>query len=282
MSATATSKKPPHARLGDLDLWLLDAGTFRLDGGAMFRVVPRVLWEKLCPPDEKNRIQMAMRPLLVRAGDGSYVLVETGIGARRRDPKFVDMFEVREGPGLVASLEAAGVRPEQVSKVILTHLHFDHVGGLADLPNARLVVQEEELEDSYAGCDLCKASYIETDWKAVRDAGRVDVVRGEAEVAPGVRVVKTGGHTRAHQIVRLSSGGQEGVFWGDLVPMAAHLKPHFVMAYDLYPVACWEAKRELVPRAVAEGWLSVFYHEPAAPFGRVVRDGRDFRVEAIS
>jgi glyoxylase-like metal-dependent hydrolase (beta-lactamase superfamily II) len=97
-----------------------------------------------------------------------------------------------------------------------------------------------------------------------------------------VKVQVTGGHTRAHQIVRLSSDGQEGVFWGDLVPMAAHLKPHWVMAYDLYPVDIWEAKRELIPRAIEERWLNVFYHEPTTPFGRVVKDGRDMRVEAIS
>jgi glyoxylase-like metal-dependent hydrolase (beta-lactamase superfamily II) len=149
-------------------------------------------------------------------------------------------------------------------------------------PNAKLVVQKGELEDAYAGCDLCKASYVEDDWKAWRDAGRLEVVDGDAEIAPGISVVKTGGHTRAHQIVRLSSAGQQGVFWGDLVPTSAHLKPHFVMAYDLYPMDVWQAKKELVARAVEQRWLSVFYHDPKTPFGRVARDGKDYRVEAIS
>src|SRR5262249_52472487 len=123
----------PRATLGELELVLLDAGTFRLDGGAMFRVVPQVLWEKRCPPDELNRILLAMRPLLVRAGDGSWVLVESGIGARRRDAKFIDMFDVREGPGLAASLAEAGVKPEEISKVVVTHMHFDHIGGVTAL-----------------------------------------------------------------------------------------------------------------------------------------------------
>jgi glyoxylase-like metal-dependent hydrolase (beta-lactamase superfamily II) len=272
----------PRTQIGDLELHLLDAGTFRLDGGAMFRVIPRVLWENRCPPDERNRILLAMRPVLVRALDGSWVLVESGIGAARRDPKFKDMFDVREASPLEASFASLGVRPDEVSKIVVTHMHFDHVGGIAPFANAKLVVQKGELEDAYAGCELCKASYVEQDWKALKDSGRLEVVDGDREVAPGISVVKTGGHTRAHQIVRFSSRGEEGAFWGDLIPTSAHLRPHYVMAYDLYPVDCWRAKKELVPRAVEEGWTNVFYHDPVSPLGRVRPDGRDFRVEAPS
>lgn len=271
-----------RTKIGDLELHLLDAGTFRLDGGAMFRVIPRVLWESRCPPDEKNRILLAMRPVLVRALDGSYVLVESGIGATRRDPKFKDMFDVREAEPLEASFAKAGVRPEQVSLIVVTHMHFDHVGGVQGFPNAKLVVQRGELEDAYAGCELCKASYVEPDWKPLKEQGRLEVVDGDVAVAPGISVVKTGGHTRSHQIVRFSSNGQEGVFWGDLIPTSAHLRPHYVMAYDLYPVDCWQAKKELVPRAIEERWTNVFYHDPVSPLGRVRPDGRDYRVEAVS
>ena len=271
-----------QAKIGDLELRVLDAGTFRLDGGAMFRVIPRVLWENRCPPDDKNRILLAMRPVLVRALDGSWVLVESGIGAQRRDPKFRDMFDVREERPLEASLADAGVRPEQISKIIVTHMHFDHIGGIAPFPKAKLVVQKGELEDAYAGCDLCKASYVEQDWKVLKDQGRLEVVDGDVEVAPGISVIKTGGHTRAHQIVKFPSRGEQGAFWGDLVPTSAHLRAHYVMAYDLYPVECWQAKKELVPRAVEERWVNVFYHDPVSPLGRIKADGRDFRVEAVS
>jgi glyoxylase-like metal-dependent hydrolase (beta-lactamase superfamily II) len=246
----------------------------------MFRVVPKVLWEQRCPADERNRILLAMRPLLVRALDGTYVLVESGIGARRRDPKFREMFSVQEDEGLGASLARAGVSPEQISKVVLTHMHFDHAGGIGELPRARLFIQRGEFEDAYAGCDLCKASYVEEDWKALREQDRIVLLDGDAEVAPGIRVVVTGGHTRFHQIVRLSSDGEEGVFLGDLVPTSAHVRPHYVMAYDLYPVTCWEAKRDLIPRAIEERWLCIFYHDPVTPLGRIRKDGREFRVEA--
>jgi glyoxylase-like metal-dependent hydrolase (beta-lactamase superfamily II) len=271
-----------RGKVGDLELLVLDAGTFRLDGGAMFRVIPRVLWENRCPPDEKNRILLAMRPVLVRALDGSWVLVESGIGAARRDAKFKDMFDVRETKPLEASLAEVDVRPEQISKVVVSHMHFDHIGGVLPFTKAQLVVQKGELEDAYAGCDLCKASYVEPDWKALKDAGRLVTVDGDAEIAPGISVTRTGGHTRAHQIVRFESKGEKGVFWGDLVPTGAHLRAHYVMAYDLYPVACWQAKKELVPRAVEERWLNVFYHDPVTPFGRIHPDGRDFRVEAVA
>ena len=282
----------PRARLGGVEVFLLDEGTFRLDGGAMFRVVPKVLWEKKCPADDRNRILLAMRPLLVRALDGSWILVESGIGPRRRDAKFREMFDVREGPGIEAGLAELGVRPEDISQVVVSHMHFDHVGGVIAaespagerrlrFPNARLVVQKGELQDAHAPCDLCRASYVEDDWKLLRDGERLRIVDGAAELAPGVSVHVTGGHTQAHQIVEAGEGRERAIFWGDLIPTSAHLRPHFVMAYDLYPVACFEAKRRLVKQAVDERWVSVFYHDPESPFGRVVPDGKDYRVEAI-
>src|SRR5262249_28231175 len=154
--------------------------------------------------------------------------------------------------------------------------------GKPRFPNARLVLQKGELDDAYAGCDLCKASYVEEDWKLLREHELVNVVDGDADIAPGVRVVKTGGHTASHQIVEVGTGHSKAVFWGDLIPTSAHIRPHWVMAYDLYPMRVWEAKRELVARAVEQKWVSVFYHDPVSPFGVVVPDGKDFRVEAVS
>jgi glyoxylase-like metal-dependent hydrolase (beta-lactamase superfamily II) len=272
-------------RLGDVRVDLLDGGSLRLDGGAMFRVVPRALWEKVAPPDAQNRVSLAMRPLLVRTRT-STIIVDTGIGAERRDATFLERLAVRAGPPLEEQLAALGVAPDEVDRVVLTHLHFDHAGGLLRedgrprFPRARVAVQEDELADAGADCPLCKASYVKDDWRAIE----FDLLEGDAELTPGLRVVRTGGHTRAHQVVRVDGGGQTLVAWGDLVPTAAHLRPHWVMGYDLYPVEAWTAKQALLPPAIAAGWIHVLYHEPERPLGRLVAtaDGRDHRVEALA
>lgn len=271
-------------RLGDdVRVDLLDGGGLRLDGGAMFRVVPRALWEKVAPPDAQNRVGLAMRPLLVRTAT-STIIVDTGIGAERREAAFLERLAVRPGPPLEEQLAALGVAPDEVDRVVLTHLHFDHAGGLLRpdgrprFPRARVAVQRDELDDAGADCPLCRASYVRDDWRSID----FDLLEGDAELTPGVRVLRTGGHTRAHQVVRVDGGGETLMAWGDLVPTAAHLRPHWVLGYDLYPVEAWTAKQALLPPAIEAGWLHVLYHEPERPLGRLVptADGRDHRVEA--
>jgi glyoxylase-like metal-dependent hydrolase (beta-lactamase superfamily II) len=277
---------PTSFSLGDVRCDLLDEGQFRLDGGAMYRVVPKVLWERGAPADDRNRITLAMRPLLVRTGDET-ILIETGIGPRRRDAKFSEMCAIEPGPGIESGLEALGLTPSDVTRIVLTHMHFDHGGGLLGetglrFPKAVVTVQAGELEDSDEGCPLCKASYLADDYAPVRDAERFHVVSGDTELVPGLSVEVTGGHTRAHQIVKLSAGGETLAFWGDLIPTHLHLRPHYVMAYDLYPRQSWEAKKRLVPQAVEEKWVNVFYHDPEAPLGVAVADGRKFRIEPLA
>lgn len=274
-------------RLGDVQLDLLDEGVFRLDGGAMFRVVPRVLWERQHAPDPLNRIRLAMRPLLIRTG-GRTILVDAGIGPDRRDPTFAERLGIEPGPGVRGGLEALGVSPAEVDTVILTHLHFDHGGGLVDaagelcFPNAQVVVQSDEWTDAHDDCPLCRGSYVATDYAALEAAGKLEVIEGDAEIAPGVSVLVTGGHTRAHQIVKVQSQGQTAVAWGDLIPTAAHLRPHYVMAFDLYPRQAYEAKRDLLAQALEEDWVHVLYHEPARPFGRVRPEGKGYAVEELA
>jgi glyoxylase-like metal-dependent hydrolase (beta-lactamase superfamily II) len=277
---------PTSFSVGDVQCDLLDEGLFRLDGGAMYRVVPKALWERGAPADDRNRITLAMRPLLIRTGKET-ILVETGIGPERRDPKFTDMCAIEQGPGVEAGLAALGLAPADVTRVVLTHMHFDHGGGLisADgglrFPNATVSVQKLELEDSTEGCPLCRASYLAPDYDPIREAQRFDVLDGDAEITPGISVQVTGGHTRAHQILKIAAGDETVAFWGDLIPTSLHLRPHYVMAYDLYPRQSWEAKRALVPQMVEEGWINVFYHDANHPLGKVVPEGRSFRVEAL-
>ncbi len=266
---------------------LLDDGHFRLDGGALFRVVPKVLWERDCPPDERNRIDLALRPLLVRTPGGETVLIDCGIAPERRGAKMTDQCAIQPGPGVEAGLAALGLTPEDVDAVVLTHLHFDHAGGLVRreggqdalrFPRARVLVQQDELTDAAEDCPLCRASYRADDLALPRSQGRLEALRGDAEPFAGVHLEVTGGHTRAHQRVRIATGDETVVFWGDLIPTAAHLRPQYVMALDLYPRDCWAAKERLLPQAVEEGWIHVFYHDPRAPLGRVVAEGRGFRV----
>jgi len=285
VGVTATSH-----RLGPVRVDLLDEGRFRLDGGAIFGVVPRVMWSALAPPDERNRVDLALRPLLVRTPEAT-VLVDVGIGPERRDPRFADRFGVAAGPGIEAGLAALGLGPGDVDRVVLTHMHFDHGGGLVRpgpdgepvlrFPSARVVVQRGELEDAGSDCRLCRASYVAEDYALVREAGRLEVVDGDVDLVPGVRLRVTGGHTRAHQLVEVTGGGETLVFWGDLIPTRAHLRPHYVMALDLYPVQAYEAKAALLEEAIAGGWVQVFYHDPELPIGRVRREGRGYVVTPL-
>jgi glyoxylase-like metal-dependent hydrolase (beta-lactamase superfamily II) len=275
-------------RLGDLTLDLLRDGRFRLDGGAMFGVVPKPLWEKKAAPDPRNRIDLALRPLLVRGG-GRTTLVDTGIG-EKWDAKHRDMYAIERAPGIERELQAAGVAAEEVDLVVNTHLHFDHAGGntvrAADgtlrlaFPRARYVVQRGNLlEEALAPNELRRASYLPENFAPVRDAGRFDLVEGDREVAPGISVVVTGGHQKWHQAVMIESRGERAIFFGDLVPTAAHVNPPFIMAYDHYPLETLAKKKDLLGRAADEGWLVLLEHEPETPAGRVFRDGERFRFE---
>lgn len=273
-------------RLGNLTLDVLRDGRFRLDGGAMFGVVPKTLWEKKKQADPRNRIDLALNCLLVR-GRGRTALVDTGIG-EKWDAKHRDMYAIERAPGIERELAAAGVAAEEVDVVVNTHLHFDHAGGNtrrgADggltlaFPRARYVVQRGNLlEEALVPHELRRASYLPENFAPVRDADRFDLVEGDREVAPGISVVVTGGHQKWHQAVVVEDSGECAIFFGDLVPTAAHVTPTFIMAYDHYPLETLAKKKELLGRAADGRWLVVLEHEAETPVGRVLRDGEKFR-----
>lgn len=272
-------------QLGRFRLHALEAGLQRLDGGAMFGVVPKPLWERRIPADERNRIPLALRCLLVETPD-ALVLIDTGIGNKESE-KFREIYGVdNAAPGsptrLEAALRDAAFEPDAIDVVIDTHLHFDHAGGntvrdaegpirLA-FPRARYCVQRREWEFAHVRNERIQASYLPHNFDPVEQAGRFFFVEGEAEIVPGVRVVPTRGHTPHHQSVLLHSEGEVACFLADLVPTSAHLPLTWIMGYDVEPLVTLETKRRVLARAREEQWLLVFEHDPSVPWGRLVRD----------
>ena len=268
-------------RLGDLELTVVGDGEFGLDGGAMFGVVPKVLWEKAKPPDALNRIRMATNCLLVERGS-ELLLVDSGIGDKH-DARFRANYAMNEtAERLPDSIWRAGHAPEDVTHVLLSHLHFDHCGWntrydggtlVPTFPRARYWLERGEVEHARAPNERDRASYDPRNWEPLFEAGVVELFDGEAEPMPGVRAVKAPGHNADMCIVLLDGGGGErGVYWADLVPTTAHVPYPWIMGYDLYPLTTLETKKRWLPRAAAEGWLCVFEHDAETPLARLVEE----------
>jgi glyoxylase-like metal-dependent hydrolase (beta-lactamase superfamily II) len=268
--------------LGDIEVRYLDGGTFRLDGGAMFGVVPKVLWEKKSAPDEKNRIALRANSLLVRAA-GKTVLIETGNGTKW-DPKQRAIYAVQDGDPLIESLNQASVRPQDIDLVINTHLHFDHCGGNTRIvdnkpaptfPRARYFVQRGELEHALGPTDRDRASYFPENFQPVLDSRQWDLLDGDREILPGMRVMRIPGHNADIQAVILQGGGKSLVFVADLLPTRHHIPYPWIMAYDLYPLQTLETKKQWVSRIIKENWIVVFGHDPDISAGTLhERDGK--------
>jgi glyoxylase-like metal-dependent hydrolase (beta-lactamase superfamily II) len=270
--------------LGDIELRLLRGGEFRLDGGAMFGVVPKVLWEKRSTPDERNRIRLAANCLLLGVA-GKNVLVETGNGTKWT-PKLRDIYAVDAGDPLRDALHQAGVAPEQIDIVINTHLHFDHAGGntrldgdraIPTFPNARYVLQRGELQHAEHPSDRDHASYFPENFQPITAAKQWNLVEGDVEILPGVSVERIPGHNADIQAVKISGGGTTVVFVADLFPTRHHLPLPWIMAYDLYPMQTLETKRKWVRDIVRTGSIVVFGHDPEVPSATLYE--RDSRIE---
>lgn len=268
-------------RLGKFSIHSCMDGLFRLDGGAMFGIVPKVLWERTDPPDDKNRILLALRSLLIKTGEAN-VLVDTGVG-NKGDQKFRDIYMIDRNPPLDGTLAACGLKPQDVDIVINTHLHLDHAGGntrigsggiVPAFPRARYVIQRGEWEDAVNPDERTRGSYMANDFLPLEGLGVIEFIDcAEAEVVKGVSVMVTGGHTAFHQCVKVESGGETALFLADLVPTASHLPLPYIMAYDLFPHDTLKAKKGLLRRALEEDWLVVFQHDPRVEAGYLRREG---------
>jgi glyoxylase-like metal-dependent hydrolase (beta-lactamase superfamily II) len=258
--------------LGDMEVQHLHGGNFYLDGGAMFGVVPKPLWEKKSPPDLRNRIRLAASSLLVRAANKN-ILIETGNGTKWT-PKLRDIYGIQEGDSLIENLTAAGVRPDQIDVVINTHLHFDHAGGntkfvsdqaVATFPNAQYIVQSAELAHAANPTERDRASYFEENFLPMQQSGQWRAISGDTEILPGISAVRIPGHNADLQAVQLTGGGNTIFFVADLFPTRHHLSLPWIMAYDLYPLQTLETKRKWLQTIVREGWIVVFGHDPDIP-----------------
>ena len=268
-------------RLGDLEFYLLTDGTFCLDGGAIFGVIPRPLWERKMAPDARNRVRLSMNSLLVRSA-GKWILIETGAGDKW-DAKWRNIFGFEGAARLPDQLAARGLRPEQIELVINTHLHFDHCGwnarvvdgrAVPTFPNARYVVQRGELEHAKRPTERDRISYLGENFLPIEAAGQWWLLEGDREVAPGVELIRVPGHTRDMQCVRLTGGGKSAFFFADLVPTTAHLPFHWIMGFDLYPLTTLENKKKWIPEVAREGWLALFGHDAQVPAAHLrERDG---------
>lgn len=277
-------------KFGDYRVEVIPDCEFRLDGGAMFGVVPRSLWAKVAPPDDLNRIRMNMNCLFIEAGD-ERILIDTGIGDKWSD-KHRTMYGIDRQRSLDESLRAiAGVGAAEITIVVNTHLHFDHAGGNTKLderstvvpsfPNARYFVSRSEYEHAEAPNERDRASYFPENWRPMKESGQLELKDGDYEVVPGLRMETQAGHNRSMQCARLERDGQTLFGFADLVPTRAHVPFAWVMGYDLYPVETVEAKKKLIPQAARENWTCLFYHDPDQALGRIVQEDGKLRVTQL-
>ena len=277
-------------KIGSYTLTPIETGRFALDGGAMFGVVPKNLWSKTNPSDDQNRIDMALRALLVQA-PGMNLLVDTGMG-EKYDEKTRSIYKLDTTRWtLLRSVAERGLKPEDITHVIQTHLHFDHCGGLVTktesgalvptFPNAKVFVQKENLAWARNPTEKDRASYLKLDWEEIESAGLLETVDGPGELFPGIELHVFHGHTRAQQLPRIHGAEGSLFFSADLFPTKAHVNLPWIMGYDNFPLTTLEEKRALLPRAFDEQWQLFLEHDPVSPFVRLNSTPKGFQAEAI-
>ncbi|MDB4886174.1 MAG: beta-lactamase domain protein [Gemmatimonadetes bacterium] len=280
--------------LGGIRVHALQAGLQQLDGGAMFGVVPKTLWERKIPADARNRIPLGMRCLLIDHPDG-LVLVDTGAGNKEPE-KFYGIYGIENGPvgdvgptQLESALAEAGYRVDDVTMVINTHLHFDHAGGntrrgeagdaVASFPNARYVVRRGEWDWAHRTNERTSASYFAHNYEPLEQSRQLELVDDDVELLAGLTLRRTPGHTPHHQSVLLESEGERLLYLADVCPTAAHVPLPWIMGYDVEPLVTLESKRQLWAEAVDEGWTVMFEHDATTAWAKIVAEGKGYGVE---
>jgi len=266
--------------LGDFELTVVSDGIYHLDGGAFFGVIPKVMWEKKLPADEKNRVECGLNSLVVRAGDKT-ILIETGAGNKLSE-KMVKIYG--QPAHLLDNLNAAGVSPDDVDIVINTHLHFDHCGWntlrrgesiVATFPNAKYYVQKDEWERAQSPAERDAISYIAANYNPLVESGQMQLLTGDQEIVPGISVQVFPGHTRDMQAVVITSGEKTACYISDLIPTTAHIPISWGMGFDLYPLDVIASRKRYYEKAVPEKWLTIFTHDASTPWAYIHRGAND-------
>ncbi|BBM83610.1 MBL fold metallo-hydrolase [Candidatus Uabimicrobium amorphum] len=271
-------------QIANYQLHIVETGRFGLDGGAMFGVVPKVLWNRTNPADEKNRISLAMRTLLL-VGEGRVILIDTGVGDYWPQ-KFCNIYAIdHDHSSLVQSLEKLGYTPNDVTDVIVTHLHFDHVGGAVRLEgqqhvplfsNAKYHIQKSNLQHAKNPLEKDRASYLPETFMPLVENNLVEVTDGEKELLPNIHVLPVDGHTIGQQMVKISDNSDTLLYCADLIPTSSHIPIPYVMAYDLSPVKTIEEKKKYLQLACDNNWLLYFEHDPQIATVTVTKNTKGF------
>lgn len=278
-------------KLGKFEIYPVTDGFFYLDGGAVFGVVPKILWEKIYPPDERNRIPLSLHcPMIITKKYN--ILIDTGVGIKH-DEKFFKIYGIEKKPLLLESLCRFGYQPKNIDLVINTHLHFDHAGGnttfnengeiVPTFPRAKYFIQKGEMEVALNPDERTRASYCPEDFLPIGEPEHLCLIKdGITEIDKGISVIKTGGHTRHHQCVKIESEGQVAFFLADLVPTVAHLHYPYISGYDLFPLETLENKKKILKQAFEERWLLIFQHDPRIRMGYLRKKDERFEIDEVT
>ena len=273
--------------IGGYELYSIETSHFSLDGGAMFGIIPKTMWEKDAPADHQNRITMVTRSLLL-VGHGRKIIVDTGNGDKWHD-KFKAIYNIdTESVNLNASLAKYNFTTDDITDVFCTHMHFDHIGGNTKLvngklepvfPNATYWMQKENWDLANSPSEKDQGSFMEADWSVLAENSMIHLVDGKESFLPGINIELSYGHTTGMMLPKIQNSSNTIVYMADLIPMAAHIPLPWVMAYDINPVLTVQEKQNFLPKAVEENWILFFEHDPVHQACTVHFDGKHYRLK---
>jgi glyoxylase-like metal-dependent hydrolase (beta-lactamase superfamily II) len=276
-------------KFGNFEIFSIVENCFKIDGGAMYGVVPKLIWGKLNPPDHNNMVKLDMNLLLVKT-DGENILIDVGMGDALSDRQ-KKMYGVEKPSGLEKQLSQLHLTPEDIHLVLLTHLHADHSGGVIKLDkdgkkiprfhNARHVVQIKEWDEAMHPDERTSATYFTSNLKILEDENLLELISGEDEVARGIKLIHTGGHTPGHQAVLIQDGDDKILCPGDIIPSTHHLRIPYVASVDLFPRQTMELKRKFLEMCSSDGWLLAFDHDLKVKIGKLDKEGEETKIKEI-